>query len=83
MGTIRRILTAFVVLLPLVAAAGDCDSLADKAEKKACLERESAAQKAPAKPAGAAQQCQATTKKGRQCKRMAKPGASYCWQHGG
>ncbi|MBN2037291.1 MAG: thermonuclease family protein [Chitinispirillaceae bacterium] len=27
--------------------------------------------------------CQATTKKGTQCKRMAKPGSNYCWQHGG
>jgi hypothetical protein len=28
-------------------------------------------------------QCQATTKKGRQCSRTARPGSSYCWQHGG
>ncbi len=27
--------------------------------------------------------CQATTKKGTQCKRNARPGSSYCWQHGG
>lgn len=27
--------------------------------------------------------CQATTKKGLQCKRNAKDGSSYCWQHGG
>ncbi len=27
--------------------------------------------------------CQATTKKGTQCKRNAKPGSGYCWQHGG
>ena len=26
--------------------------------------------------------CQATTKKGTQCKRNARPGSSYCWQHG-
>jgi micrococcal nuclease len=26
--------------------------------------------------------CQATTKKGTQCKRKAKRGSSYCWQHG-
>lgn len=26
--------------------------------------------------------CQATTKKGTQCKRKAKAGSSYCWQHG-
>ena len=28
-------------------------------------------------------QCQATTKKGTQCKRQAAAGSSYCWQHGG
>lgn len=27
--------------------------------------------------------CQATTKKGAQCKRNAKAGSRYCWQHGG
>lgn len=28
-----------------------------------------------------AQQCQATTKKGTQCKRNAQAGSVYCWQH--
>lgn len=28
-------------------------------------------------------QCQAITKKGAQCKRKAKSGSRYCWQHGG
>ncbi len=27
--------------------------------------------------------CQATTKKGTQCKRNASSGSNYCWQHGG
>jgi hypothetical protein len=27
--------------------------------------------------------CQAITKKGTQCKRKARPGSKYCWQHGG
>lgn len=27
--------------------------------------------------------CQATTKKGTQCKRSASAGSDYCWQHGG
>jgi len=27
--------------------------------------------------------CQATTKKGTQCKRKAAAGSNYCWQHGG
>lgn len=27
--------------------------------------------------------CQATTKKGTQCKRNSADGSSYCWQHGG
>ena len=41
---------------------------------------------APAKaaaPAGGSGQCQATTKKGTQCKRKAASGSNYCWQHGG
>ena len=28
-------------------------------------------------------QCQAITKKGTRCKRTARPGSGYCWQHGG
>lgn len=28
-------------------------------------------------------QCQATTKKGKQCSRKAKAGSNFCWQHGG
>lgn len=35
------------------------------------------------KSEGYSGRCQATTKKGTQCKRNAKPGSSYCWQHGG
>jgi endonuclease YncB( thermonuclease family) len=31
----------------------------------------------------AAEQCQAITQKGRQCRRNASPGSKYCWQHGG
>jgi hypothetical protein len=27
--------------------------------------------------------CQAITKKGTRCKRAARPGSRYCWQHGG
>ena len=34
-------------------------------------------------PKAVSTQCQATTKKGTQCKRKAKSGSSYCWQHGG
>jgi len=30
-----------------------------------------------------ATRCQATTRKGTQCSRNAKPGTNYCWQHGG
>jgi hypothetical protein len=30
-----------------------------------------------------AQRCQATTKKGSQCKRNAAVNSIYCWQHGG
>jgi hypothetical protein len=34
-------------------------------------------------PAQTAMRCQALTKKGTQCSRIAKPGSRYCWQHGG
>lgn len=34
-------------------------------------------------PQPRSQQCAATTQKHTRCKRMAKPGSSYCWQHGG
>lgn len=45
--------------------------------------RASVAPSAPRPPASATRiQCQATTKKGTQCSRMAAAGASYCWQHG-
>lgn len=34
-------------------------------------------------PAAVSRQCAAITKKGARCRRTAKPGAAYCWQHGG
>jgi hypothetical protein len=37
---------------------------------------------APA-PAQSRIQCQATTQKGAQCKRLAEAGKQFCWQHGG
>lgn len=44
--------------------------------------RSSVAASPPRSPGGATRvQCQATTKKGTQCSRMAQAGASYCWQH--
>jgi hypothetical protein len=33
-------------------------------------------------PAQTSLRCQATTQKGTQCKRNAKAGSQYCWQHG-
>lgn len=33
--------------------------------------------------AAIATQCAGITRRGTQCKRMASPGSSYCWQHGG
>lgn len=33
-------------------------------------------------PASSRIQCQATTRKGTQCSRLAPAGSSYCWQHG-
>lgn len=38
---------------------------------------------APPAPAARSTRCQAITKKGTQCSRNARPGSSYCWQHGG
>ena len=38
---------------------------------------------APTERAAESGRCQATTKKGTQCSRKAKPGSKYCWQHGG
>lgn len=35
------------------------------------------------KPQTTSSQCAATTKKGTRCKRKAKAGSKYCWQHGG
>jgi hypothetical protein len=36
--------------------------------------------KSPGKTAGR-HQCEAITKKGTRCKRMAEPGSRFCWQH--
>lgn len=36
----------------------------------------------PAPAATSGGRCIATTQKGARCKRAAKPGSSYCWQHG-
>ena len=43
----------------------------------------SSARRAPERPAQASTRCQATTQKGTQCSRNAKPGSRTCWQHGG
>ncbi|MDD5089113.1 MAG: hypothetical protein PHI18_10010 [bacterium] len=32
-------------------------------------------------PSAPRHQCEAITKKGTRCKRMAQPGSKYCWQH--
>ena len=42
-----------------------------------------AAKPAPSSGTVQSTRCQATTKKGTQCSRKAKPGSRYCWQHGG
>lgn len=39
--------------------------------------------RAAPRPAVRASRCAATTKKGTQCSRDAKPGSAHCWQHGG
>lgn len=37
---------------------------------------------APRQAPATSGQCAATTQKGTRCKRAAKPGSAYCWQHG-
>jgi hypothetical protein len=80
---------AAVLVVALAGAAQahgeDCSRLADRAARLECFDRGAQGAAPAAAPRSAVQssgRCQATTKKGAQCKRNAKPGSSYCWQHG-
>ncbi len=44
-------------------------------------EQKTTVKKSVTKSKATSSRCQATTKKGAQCKRKAKAGSSYCWQH--
>ncbi|SRR6266542_2755019 len=76
-----------------------CAGIADSLKRLVCydeLAKEEGGEAPPVTPTSASatapessarqqysSRCQATTKKGTQCKRNAKPGSNYCWQHGG
>lgn len=49
------------------------------AQAQAPSDKKGAKKSAPA----AADQCQAMTQAGTQCKRKASPGSKFCWQHAG
>jgi hypothetical protein len=55
---------------------GKTQSTSPKETKKSTIKKEDSA-----KTEYVSTQCQAITKKGTQCKRKAKAGSIYCWQH--
>lgn len=85
----RRLLAAVLgSVLASGALAEDCSKIADRDARLACFDRGAASSAPTAAPAPQRQQatsrrCQGVTKKGNQCKRNAKAGSSYCYQHGG
>lgn len=73
-----------------------CSGISDSLQRLVCYDALAGRTAAAPSPAPAAtapaparateyrsSRCAATTKKGTQCSRSAKPGSSYCWQHGG
>lgn len=58
-------------------------SPAPAASSTTVAESRAAAHPAPSTRTVQSTRCQATTKKGTQCSRKAKPGSRSCWQHGG
>ena len=63
--------------------AKNADSAPVTSPAQPVVSSSSASSSAPRSTATSTARCQATTQKGAQCKRTAKPGSSYCWQHGG
>jgi hypothetical protein len=59
------------------------DGVAGTAARAASSTQTAAPRAASTTRAEVGGRCQATTRKGTQCKRSAKSGSSYCWQHGG
>ena len=83
-------LRASKIEMPLAEAAskygpsGNCKPPVPASPAAATMTATPAAPSTPSAPAAArSTRCQATTKKETQCSRNAKPGSSYCWQHGG
>ena len=61
---------------------GEADALAAKPKRTRKAKSEAAAQsEAKSEPAAAGGICQGKLKNGEPCKRKAKPGSNFCWQH--
>jgi len=86
-----RYLAALVAALAFASPvlAEDCSKIADKDARLACFDKTAIPAPGPEKPAttrateSTSRRCQGITKKDAQCKRNAKSGSSYCYQHGG
>lgn len=81
-----RLAGVVLMMLPLAARPEDCAKIADKGARLECYDRAAGGSAPSAEPkskssAETSGRCQATTKKGAQCKRNAQPGRSYCYQH--
>lgn len=91
MRVLRGLVVVAFAFAALGAGAADleaelkrCAGVADSLQRLVCYDSLARALAPAARPAAAEQgagQCQATTKKGTQCSRRAKPGSRYCWQH--
>jgi len=74
-------LTALLLCLALGSAGV---ALADGKTPPTSGQTQSVVARAPSgERVATSKRCQGITKKGLQCKRNAKPGTSYCYQHGG
>ncbi|MBI3210968.1 MAG: hypothetical protein HYZ37_18950 [Candidatus Solibacter usitatus] len=76
-----RILVCALLSAALVFSQG---TTTPKKDAKAAKDSKAPAKKAAAaaKAKSAADQCQAMTQDGDQCKRKAAAGSKFCWQHG-
>lgn len=64
-------------------ACSKCNPPELSSNKTTVKEKSSSVEKSSTKSTVTSGRCQATTKKGTQCKRNARAGSKYCWQHGG
>ncbi len=72
-----------VVLSTLSSKYDACSVCKPTARQATETRKPASSSKEKADPVISSGRCQATTKKGEQCKRNAKAGSRYCWQHGG